>query len=64
MLGFQSHQLVQVLLRQRQWPSVLQRSQLLLRETRGLFQRLQTGSHLLAAKIQACGRLQPMLQLL
>ena len=50
--------------------AVLQRNlvpQLLLlreSETQGLFERLQAGSHRLAAKIEAAGRLQPMLELL
>ena len=39
---------------------------LLLRESepQGLFERLQAGSHRLAAKIEAAARLQPMLELL
>ena len=36
----------------------------LLRETQGLFERLQAGSRRLAAKIDAAAWLQPMLELL
>ena len=43
---------------------MLQRHLHLLRETQGLFERLQAGSHHLAAKSEACSRLQAMLELL
>ena len=43
---------------------VLQHHLHLLRETQGLFERLQAGSHQMAAKSEACSRLQHMLELL
>jgi hypothetical protein len=43
---------------------VLQHHLHLLRETQGLFERLQEGSRRLAERIDAAARLQPMLQLL
>jgi hypothetical protein len=43
---------------------VLQHHLQLLRETQGLFERLQAGSHRLVAKSEACSRLQNMLELL
>jgi hypothetical protein len=36
----------------------------MLRETQGLFERRQAGSHRLAAKSEACSGLQQMLELL
>jgi hypothetical protein len=47
-------------------PPVLRRHLVLqlLRETQGLFERLQAGSNRLATKIEAGGRLQTMLTLL
>jgi hypothetical protein len=43
---------------------VLQRHLHLLRETQGLFERLQAGSHQMAARSEACSRLQHKLELL
>jgi hypothetical protein len=43
---------------------VLQSGQLRRRQMQGLIEWLQAGSHRLAAKVEAGGQLQPMLELL
>ena len=43
---------------------MLQRHLHLLRETQGLLERLQAGSHQMAARSEACSRLQHKLELL
>ena len=42
---------------------MLQHHLQLLRETQGLLERLQAGSHQMAARSEACSRLQNMLEL-